>query len=346
MLQAAPEAIPRAACRVRWRFFTTNGRVFRIFLVLVGRIATDADIRFYPESIMHLRLRLLALGATIAILASAPLCAQSSRAGGRPPGGALDTVRLLYDLDPGESVTYRVVTYDTLYFQGGNEFLQAAERSYHVTYRCDSVTRDGIAMSMIFEGYAAREWRDSLPPITRTSHPWTNRSFAFLMNSDGRRIRFISALDTPGVAPSGPFQPMLLPFLGSEWSYVGASNTFELNHWLLDNVMPSILFSGSVFRTVAARRDTLGVPTIELTFAEAGRATYKAENGTETLAIVNTESIIWHSPMLGVAVAGELHSGDKLQLRAPDGSAADGVQLVSTYFQMVGGDDVLHSIAR
>jgi hypothetical protein len=299
---------------------------------------------------MLLRFRSTLLVAFVTMVAAAHLGAQPMRPGAQPSRGdrtaALDTVRLVYDFEPGESVTYRVVTYDTLFFHGANSFIQSAERSHLVTYRCDSLVRDGIVLTISYGGYVARESRDTFPAALRTSHPWTNRTHTILMNDDGRRIRFLSSTEAPGVAPAGPFQPLILPYLGEPWTYVGSSQVFELNHFLLDNVAPPILSGGSVFRTVAARVDTLGVATVVLDFAETGRTKYLAENGNETQATINGESRFWYSPMLGFPVAGDLVSTASLALRAANGSEAGGRQKTHISFAMVTGDEALQIPTR
>jgi hypothetical protein len=305
----------------------------------------------FIDVVMAFRFRASLVVAVLVAVGTIPLCAQPLRPGATATprddrSGVVDTVRLVYDFEPGESVTYRVTTVDTLFFHGANSFIQAAERTYHVTWRCDSITYDGIAMTMSYGGYVAREWRDTFPGVVRTAHPWTDRTFSMLMNDDGRRIRFLSSTDTPAVSPAGPFQPMLMPYLGEPWTRVGASQQFELNHWLLDNVAPSILYGGSVFRTVVAREDTLGVPTVLLSIAETGRAKYLAPNASETAAIINGAARIWFSPMLGFPVAGDFEATTNLTLTAPNGDLASGRQMIRTHFAMVPPDEALNGALR
>jgi hypothetical protein len=292
---------------------------------------------------MRSDIRLLALIVILAGLVAAPLGAQTKKqrkgAKKNAPAVALDTVNLAYRLQPGATISYHVVSHDTLYLYGGNSLSQSAERSYIVTYTCDSLTRDGLVMSMRYDGYAAREQRDSLPVVTRTSHPWTDRTIRFLMTSDGRRVRYLSDDKTTGTSPSGPFQPLVLPFLGSDTTYVGDSQVFDLQHWLVDNVSPSVLFAGESFRTVAARRDTLGLGTIELHFSETGRSTFEPPSGPITRASINGASRCWFSPALGLPVAGHAEGLYNLTLTGANGAEATGRQKIEMQYEMVIRDE-------
>lgn len=284
---------------------------------------------------MHSRI-LIYLVALAAVFVSTRAVAQPMRPDDQR---SLDTIDLIYGFDVGESVTYRVVTNDTLVLYGANTVMQAAERSYVVSYTCDSLVYDGYIMTMRYGGYVAREWRDSLPTVTRTSHPWTERSYTFLMTPDGRRVRLLNSIDVSSAAPAGPFQPLLLPYIGDRWTYVGSSQAFDIAHWLIDNVAPAVLSTGTTFRAVTGRQDILGLATIGISITDAARAKYEPDDGRSTSAIINSESHYWFSPLLGFPVAGELVTMNKLEMRARDGAEAEGRQIIHTTFGMIDGAD-------
>jgi hypothetical protein len=287
------------------------------------------------------RLRFLAVCLAIVATTGAPLLAQKGkgRSAGTstaPTAAPLDSVVLRYGFQPGTAISYHVVTHDTLYLYGANQLAQAAERAYIVTYACDSLTRDGIVLSMSVSRYVAREWRNDLPEVSRTSHPWTERTARFLMSYDGRRLRNLNVGEPIVVGPTGPFQPLVLPFIGSEHTVVGASELFDLSHWIVESVTPPILSSGSAFRTVVRRHDTLGVPTIEMSFSNTGRGTYDPGNRAPvTTATINGASRTWFSPMLGLPVAGEAIALHNLTLRGGNGDEGTGRQSVHMTYQMV-----------
>ncbi|MBC8144556.1 MAG: hypothetical protein H7X80_03155 [bacterium] len=286
---------------------------------------------------MSSRLYTSVLICIVAIASMATCIAQPLRSG-IPDHAELDTIDLVYSFDVGETVTYRVTTHDTLVLSGANSVLQAAERSHIVSYTCDSIVRDGYVLTMRYSGYAARERRDSLPLVTRTAHPWTEHSYTFLMTPDGRRVRLLSKSDSL-VAPAGPFQPLLLPYLGDRWTHVGSSQMFDIAHWLIDNVAPAIIWNGTSFRAITERREAFGLAAIGVSLTETGRATYEASGGRITDAIINSEGHYWYSPMLGYPVAGEVVSMNRLEIRS-NGAQAEGRQVIHTTFEIVAEADI------
>lgn len=268
-----------------------------------------------------------------------PSFAQERAAGATPAAGQPEPITVLYDFTPGESVWYEVATYDTLLLNGANQLLQTAEREYTVSFTCDSLVRDGFAMTMRSHAYSSRERRDTLPSTTRTSHSWLRRPLSFVMRYDGRRVRFITQIDTPSVAPGGPFQPLLLPFVGEPRALTGKSETFKESHWLLDNASPPVLWTGSMFRSIEKRVDSAGMPTLELAFAETGRARYEPANGVSTEAVTNASSRHWFAPMLGFPVAGEVHAIYNLTMSTPRGDG-EGRQIVNTVYHILDADEI------
>ena len=278
---------------------------------------------------MQLRSILFALAILAAVVT--PADAQVAR----KPGMPADVVRLAYDFSPGESVTYRVITTDSLVLWGMNLTQQTAERTQHVTITCDSVTRDGFVLTLRTDAYAARERRDSLPVVTRTTHPWLAAPITVLMARDGRRVRMLGTVDSSALSPTGPFHPMLFPYLGEEMAHIGSAEIFELNHQLVDNAVPPAISRGSVFRTVAGQLDTFGLSTVDITFAETGRATYEPPTGITTAAVISGGSRHFFSPLLGFPVAGRADAMYNLTLTSPRGAEATGRQIVSVRYSMV-----------
>jgi hypothetical protein len=247
-----------------------------------------------------------------------------------------DSVLIAYDLTPGESVTYRVVTNDTIHFGNDPRSLRTAERAQLVTYTCVGRLEEGFLMRLSASDYAAQERLDTLPPVVRTEHPWTGRTFLFSMASDGRRLVLYSSADTPGVGPVGPFQPLLFPPLGDSTAWIGQAAIFRFKHWMIDNAIPPSPWDGSIFRVVEGFYDTLGVRTMELSMEELADVSYEPEGGTTTIARINGTAIHYFAPHAGVMISGEIHTELRLDIRTPDGRTLPGKQRITVRYQLVG----------
>jgi hypothetical protein len=288
---------------------------------------------------MSIRFGLLALVVFTTAVVS-PVHAQKKPGAARPaPAKSLDSARIAYHLEPGATVSYHVVAHDTLALYGGNAYLHAAERSWIVTFTCDSIVPEGMIVTMRYDGYAAREWRDSLPPVTRTSSPWTDAAHTFMITADGRHTRQVWPKEGTSVAPAGPFQPQLLPFLGAESTFIGSSEMFELTQMLSENAMPPTAYNGSIFRTLVRRVDTLGVETIEIALSETGQSTYEGAGGLATRSVINGASRFWFSPLLGLPVAGHAEAIMNLTLHNQQGAEAGGRQSIGLDYELVIRDE-------
>lgn len=179
---------------------------------------------------------------------------------------------LHYDLEQGESITYRVVSLDSIVVWTETPQILLRQRVERITYRVDTILPEGYGMRMTLDDVVVREQFDTLPWITREMHPWSGTSIYFLMDRQGRRIRLRDTLDAPGAMPGAPFQPLLIPHLGPRDTLSpGAASVFDRDMFLLENTYPPIEFTGGVLRKVLGTADTLGVATMKVQLNETGQ---------------------------------------------------------------------------
>lgn len=179
---------------------------------------------------------------------------------------------LRYDLEQGESITYRVISLDSIVIWAERPQVLLRQRVERITYRCDTVLPDGYGMRMTLDDVVIRERFDTLPWITRDVHPWTGTSIYFLMDEQGERIRLRDTLDAPGTMPGAPFQPLLIPHIGPHDTLsAGAGSVFDREMWLLENTYPPIEFTGGTLRKVLGPADTLGHETAKVQLNETGQ---------------------------------------------------------------------------
>ncbi len=227
----------------------------------------------------------------------------------------LDSIRLEYRFTPGQEITYRVLSTDSIVLFDETPFVIQRQRIEHITFRCDTILPDGYGMTVVMNQYVAREKMDTMPEVTLTSHQWLDREIKFLMSPYGERIRLRDYQEGDGVAPGEQFQPLLLPFIGDNLNtYIGASDLFELKHWLLDNVYPPVEWIGGVFRVVKGYGETLGVKTYSIELSETGHVEYLPPSppgmeGHETViqTVVNSSHSLEFAYKAGFPVAGKVN---------------------------------------
>lgn len=226
----------------------------------------------------------------------------------------LDSVRLRYNLVPHQQITYRVVTLDSMLVpgKGDDQHLVTRQRVEVIHFRCDTILPQGIVITEVLKEYVATERMDSLPPVTRTTHPWVGRVISFLMSPDGRRVDMLRYSKENGVRPGAPFQPSPMPFIGPDSTFVGASGMFNYEQFDFDNAFPPPFLTSSIFRTVQARVDTLGEKTIRLSLSETGQMKYyppPAKNQDSLSLYVHTvitgSGNYYYAPERGLMIAGD-----------------------------------------
>lgn len=255
--------------------------------------------------------------------------------------GDLDAASLRYDFTQGESVTYRVLSYDSLMIWAEEPKLLIRHRVERITYRCDTILPDGYGMTMTLNDVIVRERFDTMPWITRTLHPWTGQSIRFLMARDGMRIRLRDTLDAPGVMPGAPFQQLLLPHFGATDSLgIDETSVFDREMWLLENAYPPVLWKGGVMRKYLGAIDTLGQETVVIQLNETGQLWYMPPalaDGRTPLSIhtrLNGACDYYFAPGLGYPVAGAGYIIGDLTFGAPDetDTPTQGRQIISMEF--------------
>ena len=217
---------------------------------------------------------------------------------------------LRYDFSEGESVTYRVLSFDSLVIWDIDPRVVIRERVERITYRCDTILPEGYGMTMILEDVVVRERVDTLPWAMKTEHPWVGRPIRFLMNEDGKRIRLRDTMNSPGSMPGAPFQALVIPHLGgADTVSPGAGSVFDRSMWLLDNVYPPVQWNGGGLRKILGVGDTLEHHTIAVELSATGQVWYTPPTiGKEKLTthiVVNGSGKYWISLDAGYPVTGE-----------------------------------------
>lgn len=256
----------------------------------------------------------------------------------------LDSVLIRYQFTPGQEVRYRSLSYDSIMIFSRTNRLIVRERVEVVRYRCDSILPDGYAMTMTVMSYSANERADTLPPIIRDTHPWVGRYISFVMSPTGKRLRAIPPA-TPqayGTAPGAPFQPLLLPELGPEHSFIGESQTMRTDPLLLETVYPTMQAQNLTARTTEQRVDTLGQQTVRLAFSDAGNVVYSITNPDNqkvtTTTAVNAAGHYYFSPTQGEILGGSYVTFGNIEFQTTTGQRATGRHIIGMEYWLMPED--------
>jgi hypothetical protein len=274
------------------------------------------------------------------MLVAAALVLSSNSVVAQIDGGRLDTVRLTYGFKQGESITYRVISRDSiLLYDDRGEHSMVRERVEHVRFYCDTIIEQGYVLTATTTDYVADEHFDTLAPVTRTSHPWVGRSMTFVMSPQGKRIALLAGMGDTSSAPGAPFQPLLLPFLGDSVSYVGASMNFKDAQWMFENAFPPVYVSGAMFRVIPRRVDTLGVKAVEVRISGAEQMQYTppAIGGSQTnvRTIINGGGSYYFVSKTGYPVGGFYSKIANFTIMQKDQALATGRHLLGMTYELL-----------
>ena len=260
---------------------------------------------------------------------------------------------LRYDFSQGESVTYRVISLDSLVIWDVDPRTVVRQRVERITYRCDTILPEGYGMTMILEDVLVRERVDTLPWSMKTEHPWVGRPIRFLMGEDGERIRLRDTLAFAGSMPGAPFQPLVIPHLGgADTVSPGAGSVFDRDMWLLYNVYPPVKWQGGGLRKILGAGDTLGHHSLVVELSETGQVWYSppafGQAQLTTHTVVNGGGKYWISQDAGYPVTGEYQLIGNITFTNTRGDGKEeqrtGRQIISMIFSLDDLSSALESV--
>lgn len=249
--------------------------------------------------------------------------------------GLPDGIR--YHFKPGEGVRYRVVAVDSIIIFDRVWRTVTRRRAEVVQYRCNSILPNGnMLMTVELTEYAATERLDTMPQVTRTTHPWVGHPRVFVMSPTGRRLDMIRFDSIPGSTPGGPFAPLALPYLGDSVAVRG-NDVFTNRQWMFDNVFPPVGWDGTTFRSLNGMIDTLGERLFDVELTETAVVHYRPIGRSDsviTRSRINGAGRYLISPDRGYPVGGTYDLIADIDLTNPHGESIQGRHLMSTIFEL------------
>ncbi len=184
---------------------------------------------------------------------------------------------LSYRFTPGDSLIYRLVSYDSVYFKEKEPLMK--ERMERIEIVCDSVGSNGhFYLRQTLKDYIAKESLGEMKDIVRTETPWIGRVAYIVIDSMGNR--FIDSLEAPArsaLSPGGAFQPPLIVGLYDSCTTRSATRT-----WMADRIRELVPESGfpapirvqtSLYELLPST-DTLGFPCLRFQYTLTGQSSF------------------------------------------------------------------------
>jgi len=242
-----------------------------------------------------------------------------------------------YHFKPGEEIRYRIVAVDSIIIYDRVWKSLSRRRAEIVRYRCDSILPNGnLAMTVEWTDYGATEHLDTMPEVTRITHPWIGHPRTFVMSPTGRRLDLVRYDRMQGAAPGGPFEPLAMPWFGDS-TVARGNDVFTNKQWLFDNVFPPVAWDGTSFREIRPEIDTLGGPVIPVELTETATVTYRPAGRSDsalTQSRINGGGIYLFSRLLGYPIGGHYDLIADIAMQNAEGETVEGRHLMSTIFEL------------
>lgn len=228
-----------------------------------------------------------------------------------------------YGFRAGDSLVFRVTSYDTLDFETNI----ARERTELHSYVCDHVTDDGRQfLRVTLESVLIRETQSNgrsavVDSSLRARSPWMGRTAYIILDSNGKRI-LARQLDTnrTAVSPGGAFQPTLL-LLGVD-SACHSSN--HLRSWVIkttdtlaENAWPPPIVR-STFSCAMTDSTVHGRPTTSVRYAQTGQGSFKSisnELGVVLYSVLDGYGTYMIDDQDGLPLEGETRLRSKITVK-------------------------------
>lgn len=251
---------------------------------------------------------------------------------------------LRYRFKAGDSVVYRVHAVDSIGLFDVHRRTVMRERISIISYHCDSVLADGsYIMSWRYHAYGATERIDTLPPVTRETHPWVGRTATFRMTPGGLRTTMYRWDKTSEASPGGPMEPLALPWIGDDsvkFTYPG-NTSYSGKNWLFENSFPPALFDGIMMRSADPIADTAGRRVLPIELSTAGTIAYvtgRGEDSILTQAVIQSGGTYKLGVKEGYPLAGQIDLIARLKLTIThddEQKVIDGRHTITTVFELL-----------
>lgn len=249
---------------------------------------------------------------------------------------AKDTLCFKYDLRQGDTLYYRVVSYDSIIIDFDIPLKKTRYEMLKISV--DSVIDNQIHLSQSLEHYIGMESKGDIKDVRRENSPWTKNKVNITIDSSGNRITQTIVNPTSyGLTPGGAFQPYIIFPLGDACKSVNESWLVKSSDTLAENGFPYPIMHQTSMMRVVGDIDTLGYDAKRLRYIKTAQGFYyilKPNDTTEVFARINSGGNITFDKKTNIPVHFYATIEQKLEIKFSDGKEMPGWHFISTNFTL------------
>ena len=234
-----------------------------------------------------------------------------------------DTVNFSYKLYPGDTLFYRIASWDSIIVNFNEALLK--QRLELVRITCDSVTKSGkMYLSHTLLDLRSKEAGMNDETGIRTNSPWIGRTSHIVIDSTGKRLEEWYR-DSTGLAitPGGTYMPYLLFNLGATQKSMNESWLQGSTDTLVENSFPPAIFKQTTLFRVFEDIDTLGYECSQLMYVRTAQGKFYAESGKDTISttcVINASGKFRISELYHFPVHQYVTQEQKIEIYRSDGN--------------------------
>jgi hypothetical protein len=249
-----------------------------------------------------------------------------------------DTVCFKYSFIPGDTIKYKVISFDSIIIDYGKPLLKIREETIQLV--CDSINSNGrFCLNQKLIEYFSRESNADTSNVERQTHPWLGRTARYEIDSLGNRFSYSvdDSLDAC-LAPGGAFQPHLLIPFQKNCSKINSSWIVESKDDLPENGFPvPLIRQTSLFRAMEPK-DTLNYDCNRFQFIKTSQGNYKVKTEEDTIqvtSIINGYGIMFIGKTRNIPIHFLCTIEQKLTLHFKNNIDKPGWHYINSFFSLL-----------
>jgi len=276
------------------------------------------------------------LFAILSTLIAGKLTAQDLTKSEFTAPGSLDTICLNYDFLKGDTLIYRVESFDSIIINYDKPLLRRRFERIEIVVDSVGSNNDNFYLSQRLIAYISTESSGDMKNIKRDKHPWIGQKSYYEIDAFGKRYSYgtddsLSYILTPG----GAFTPVLFSDLGVYCTTRNASWIVKSKDELPENGVPFPLFNFTALYNFKDDIDTLGEDCYRLEYSRTGASSYSYFSQGKrfrTTNSTNAHGVLEISKARKIPIHLVIKDEQKLTFHKPSGTTYPGVHFINTNF--------------
>jgi hypothetical protein len=247
-----------------------------------------------------------------------------------------DTICYKYHFNPGDTLIYNVVSYDSVIIDYSDPLLKT--RFEKILIICDSVKNDKYFLSQQLIDFISYESTKDTQKVKRTENPWIGRKVWFGIDSLGNRFALGYDDSTKAaLTPGGAFQPHLIFPLQQSCKKIDETWIAGSLDELVENGFPLPLVNQtSLFRALEPV-DTLNRSCNRLSYIKTAQGSYNLKSEQDTIRVTNIITgygIMDFCTQLHIPVHYHTTIEQKLTITVADKQPQQGWHYIASFFTL------------